>query len=225
MATYGQIQATVLNNIRRSDSAADLAGFVAAAVNEAVRYFKENHTWFNEEVVSITLNQGDPLVPNIPDDFLYEIERDGLVIAYSNTFWPLTKKHPVEYDLLNLQGSGRPEIYTYKAGQLLVYYYPDQAYTLLLYYVKNYDDLVSSDDTNDWTNNAADLLTCRVMAQAYRYIVKDIERANELDAEVVKLLDQIQRRTKRRVATGTLLTENIVETRAYPFGLFSRNRW
>jgi hypothetical protein len=221
MATFGQIQADIATKLVRTD----LTDQIKAGINEAIGYYKESHLWFNEATTTITLNVGDPLVPNIPDDFLYEIMPDGLVINYSNVNYPLTKKTPLEYDLMNLQGIGLPAYYTNKVDNLYVYFYPDQAYDLTLYYVKNYDDLVNSGDSNDWTTYAQRLITAKTMADLYRYNLKELERSNDLLAEASRNLDQIQSRSRRRTITGNLITENLVDQVGGDYGFYSGRYW
>lgn len=209
--TYGDLQNIIATNLNRTDITAQ----IALGINNSIIHYKENHVWFNEEQAAITLNVNDPLVPNIPSDFLYEIDGNGLVINYSNLKWPLVKKHPVEYDLADRQGTGLPVIYTNRINQLYVYYYPDQAYDMTLYYIKDYNPLVNLSDSNDWTNYGAQLITAKTMADMYRFCLKDIDRANDLLMDCERYLDQIQRRAKRRVGTGRLMTENITKTSWY----------
>lgn len=138
---------------------------VAAALNDSLRYWKYQRFWFNTAEVDRTLTQGDPLIP-LPDDFMVELPmNDGFVIAYGSMRWPLMKVNPREYDNLYLTaGNGLPYVYTVRAGDYFCYYIPDQNYTVRIYYLKEYEDLVENTDTNDFTVNAARLLELWTLA-------------------------------------------------------------
>lgn len=149
------ISARLLDPNNTSVSDAD----VGAAINDAIRYWKTRRFWFNTASEDLTLTQGDPLMP-LPDDFLVELPmNDGFVIAYGEMRWPLTKKNPRDYDDVYLEaGNGLPYIYTVKAGDYFCYYIPDQNYTLRVYYLRQYEDLSSNNDTNDFTDLATRLI-------------------------------------------------------------------
>lgn len=147
---------------------------VAAAINDALRYWKYKRFWFNTASEDLTLTQSDPLMP-LPDDFLVEIGlNDGFVIAYGSMRWPLIKKNPRDYDNVYLTaGNGLPYIYTVKAGDYFCYFIPDQDYTLRVYYLKEYSDLQANSDTNDFTDNAARLLELWALANLHAELRQD----------------------------------------------------
>lgn len=159
MATFGEMQAYVSARLLDPNNTAVSSSSVAAALNDALRYWKIRRFWFNTASEDLTLTQGDPLIP-LPDDFLVELPmNDGFVIAYGEMRWPLIKKNPREYDDVYLTGGlGLPEIYTVKAGDYFCYFIPDQNYTIRVYYLKQYDDMENADDTNEFTENAERLL-------------------------------------------------------------------
>jgi len=72
-------------------------------------------------------------------------------------------------------GVGLPDIYTVKAGIYYCYYIPDQDYTLRRWYLKDYDDLVNADDTNDFTDNAERLIELWTIANLIAEFRQDKE--------------------------------------------------
>lgn len=165
MATFGEMQTYVSARLLDPNNTAVSSSSVDAALNDALRYWKTRRFWFNTASEDLTLTQGDPLIP-LPDDFLVELPmNDGFVIAYGGMRWPLIKKNPREYDDLYLtNGNGLPEIYTVKAGDYFCYFIPDQNYTIRIYYLKQYDDMENSNDTNEFTENAERLLELWALA-------------------------------------------------------------
>lgn len=159
MATFGQIQTYVSERLLDPNNTSVPVTSVAAAINDALRYWKTRRFWFNTATTDLTLTQGDPLIP-LPDDFLVELPmNDGFVIAYGSMRWPLIKRNPRDYDDVYLTGgTGLPYIYTVKAGDYFCYFIPDQNYTIRVYYLKQYDDMTNDDDTNEFTENATRLL-------------------------------------------------------------------
>lgn len=165
MATFGDMQTYVSARLLDPNNTAVSAPSVASAINDALRYWKTKRFWFNTASEDLTLTQGDPLIP-LPNDFLVELPmNDGFVVAYGSMRWPLIKKNPREYDDVYLEGgTGLPQIYTVKAGDYFCYFIPDQNYTIRVYYLKEYDDLVNPSDTNDFTDNAARLIELWALA-------------------------------------------------------------
>lgn len=179
MATFGQMQTYVSARLLDPNNTAVPAASVAAAINDAQRYWKTRRFWFNTASTDLILTQGDPLIP-LPDDFLVELPmNDGFVIAYGSMRWPLIKKNPREYDDVYLTGGyGLPEIYTVKAGDYFCYFIPDQNYTIRVYYLKQYDDMESADDTNEFTDNAERLLELWALANLSDELRQDDKMGN-----------------------------------------------
>lgn len=174
MATFGQMQTYVSERLLDPNGTAVSASSVAAAINDAQRYWKYKRFWFNTASEDLTLTQGDPLMP-LPSDFLVEIGlNDGFVIAYGQMRWPLIKKNPRDYDNVYLEaGNGLPYIYTVKAGEYFCYFIPDQNYTVRVYYLKEYADLQANSETNDFTDNAARLLELWALANLHAELRQD----------------------------------------------------
>lgn len=167
MATFGQMQAYVSDRLLDPNNTSVSVSSVAAALNDALRYWKIRRMWFNTADTTVTLVTGDPKIYlTSVTDFLVELPmNDGFVIEYGSMRWPLIKKNPREYDDVYLTGgTGLPQIYTTKAGNYFCYFIPDQDYTLRVYYLKQYADLVNGNDSNDFTVYAARLLELWALA-------------------------------------------------------------
>lgn len=179
MATFEEMQTYVSARLLDPNNTAVSSSQVAAALNDALRYWKIRRFWFNTASEDLTLTQGDPLIP-LPDDFLVELPmNDGFVIAYGQMRWPLIKKNPRDYDNVYLEaGNGLPYIYTVKAQEYFCYYIPDQNYTVRVYYLKQYVDLVGNNDTNDFTTYAERLLELWALAN----LIAELRQDDKMEA-------------------------------------------
>ncbi|MEK9768610.1 MAG: hypothetical protein VW683_06780 [Betaproteobacteria bacterium] len=218
MPTFSQLKTNIANKI--NDSQVDT--FIGDAINAAIRYYQKQRFWFNEADTTITLTVNNPVVPNIPTDFQYELPKAGLVIEDSNQFYPLDKRSNYLYDEANVAGIGRPEIYRNRSGSLEVYFYPDQAYTLHLYYIKKYTDLSADGDTNDFTDRAEELISAHALYLLYR----DYRRNNE-EAVFYKQVaeDELQRlltESNARVTTGMITPDGLLNSPTLLGSLYNR---
>ena len=211
MANFSELKTDISNYLGESY----LDTQVGDAINRAIRFYQRRRFWFNEESTSITLTASDPVVPSLPSDFQYEIPDGGLVIVDNQSYYRLRKVGNAEYDANNTQGIGRPTMYRNRDSQLEVYFYPDQAYTLNLYYVKNYTALSADGDSNDFTNNAEELIKNKALAYLYETYRKDAEKAVYFRQVAKDELDDLLVESNNRTTTGTLVIEDITLNNNY----------
>lgn len=199
MATFGQLKTSVLQRLQDPSGQSVSSTIVATVLNDSLAYFKRNRYWFNESVDTITLTVDDPVIPSLPSDFLYELPVGGLVIDYSEMRYPLRKITSAQYDDMNVEGQGLPFVYTYRAQQFEVYYYPDQAYSLALRYIKDYSALANDGDTNDFTVYADRMLLYDALARICTEFMRDPTQTayyiQQRDNEERNLLRQSDSRT------------------------------
>lgn len=205
MATFGELQTRIAQKLGNQTG---LTSQIATAINETITYYQQEAFWFNEASTTITLTEGDPLVPDVPNNFLYETKVNGLVIVYANTRYVLRKKHPVVWEQVNVEASGLPFIYKNQNQNLYVYCYPDQAYTMVLSYIKSYSELAVSGDTNDWTNYASRLIEAQTLADMWLDQGKSLDRYATYTAKAEEEYLALKRRSDERRATDEMITEN-----------------
>lgn len=208
MATLAQLRTNIATKLVR-EAVPQLQ--IDESINDAIAYYKDTHLFFNERRSAFVFTTDDPEVPDIPDDFLYEIVPGGLIIIYDNVRYILEKKDKSFYDSVNVEGQGIPQIYQNITQQLLVYPYPNMDYTGELFYVCNYDDLTEDSDENDWTVHAPQLLVQRTLSQIYQNNVKDENRAATAQAQADKYLDALKKRSDNRTVTGNIVGESVLE--------------
>lgn len=211
MATFGDLKTRIADKLI-DDS---LSSQIATAINNAIKYYQHERLWFNEVSEEITLSSGDPVVPDIPDDFLYEVPERGLVISYNGLRYPLHKVSGGEYDAMNNETEAMPCVYASRTGQIEVYPYPDQDYTLILPYLKKYDDLVSDNDSNDWTNYGERVIEAKALADIWLDYRHEPEVSAIFGAKASDELERIKTLTNSKLTTGRLVTEDFTDIGDY----------
>lgn len=211
MATLSELRTRIARKLADGNLVDPTSAEIDAQINSTIDYYETDKFWFSEDRASITLTVGSAVVPDIPSDFKQIIEPNGVVVLENQVRYPLIHLTPLEYDTINVDGIGLPRGYTYRDGQFLLWYYPDQAYTLFLFYRKTYADLVNDSDSNDFTTHAERLIEYKTLANLsmdYRF---DPARAERYERQSLDEFNKIKRETYNRTATGSLLTENIVD--------------
>jgi len=141
----------------------------------------------------------------LPSNFLYEDAENGFVIPYNNITYTVAKIPPHEYDRRNnFTAYGIPFNYTYRNGNYELYFYPNLAYTLNVYYIKDYQYLVNAADTNDWTNYADKLIEYDAIARLLADFRLDEERAARFVARRNEELVALETRSMKQNATGRI---------------------
>lgn len=205
MATFLQLQQRIALRLKDPNHTAVALDTIKDAINEAVRTWKHTRFWFNESTATNTLTVNEPNITSLlPNDFLIEIPRDGFAVQDSVIRYPLEKVSPQEYDNLNIQAQGRPYRYTWVGSTYLIYFYPDQAYTLLIKYLKEYSDMTSDVQTNDFTVYADQLIMYEALYKLMAEIRQDEKMSAYYEDEVKKEYGVLTSRTQKNIGNGSL---------------------
>ena len=211
MATLSELRTRIANKLSDGDLIDPTSAQIDQAINYTIDYYETDKFWFSEEIANLTTTVNDPILASIPSDFKQEIMPNGLVVIQGQVRFPLIKLTPLEYDTLNVEGQGLPRWYTYRKGQFELYNYPDQAYSINLFYRKTYADLSADDDENDFTNNATRLIEYKTLADLFADYRANDPRSDRYEQKAHDEFIKIKRETNNRTVTGFLTTENIVE--------------
>lgn len=208
MSTLAQLRNLIAEKLQDPNFTSISSASVDAFINDALRYYKYHVFWFNETVSTITLTQGNPVVPSIPSNFLEELRHGGLSINYSNIYYPLTKISSEVYDGWNVQAVGLPRLYTYRNKQIEVYYYPNIAYSLILRYIKDYADLVNDSDTNDFTVYGDRMIQYNALSRIYAEMKQDSKMEQYYTARAEDEELNLKRRSDNLTGSGKLTIES-----------------
>lgn len=212
MATLKQIRDRVARKSQDADFSALSASVVDSEINRAIRFYQNKQFWFNEDKTDITLTAGNNVIPNIPADLISELQVNGLTLIDNQVKIDLKKIATNLFMERDFDQTGRPYCYTYRNQEYLLLPTPQEAYTLEFRWLKLYDDLVNDGDTNDFTDNAEDLIMLHTLKNIYAEDKEDTERGmyyqNLEDVEFAAL----QTRNDHKLATGDLTISPILTT-------------
>jgi hypothetical protein len=186
---------------------------VGDLLNEALNYWKNIRFHFNEKTDSTTLLSGNPAVP-LPTDWLCPSINDSFVIQYSGIRYPLRKISETMYNAFYLSnGVGQPWYFARLANsEYQVYPIPDRDYTLLRYYLKNYDNFSADGDSNDFSIYAENLLKYTAAAYGSRDFRQDMTMYQAFWAQAMIEENSLLTTTRKDNATGSMTIYSMLNT-------------
>jgi len=205
MSTYATLQATVADMLNRSDMTTQ----IATAINRAIAHYGRERFWFNEQTGSFsttanTRAYGSGTIPS----YIQEIEL--VELATSSDRWTL--RQTTYNDLISASGdattTGEPTDWAWLDGSLYLYPTPDATYTIYLTYQVGYADLSADSDTNDFTNNAQDLIENRAAWDLSLRVLRDISYAQAYKLAELEALQALLAKTGRLLHTGRVQLGN-----------------
>lgn len=195
-----------------------LSSQIDLSINRAIKYYQQYRFTFN--TASTTLNtvasqESYGTSDGFPSDFL----KSDVLIANINS--SLITVRPITFNLLrdyNAQSSeGAPYDFSIYQNKIWLSPIPDKAYTLTFYYLRSYSTLVNNTDSNDFTDNAEDLIESRAEWWLYLRKLHDNQAAQAVKAMEMEALRDLQREYKNQVSTGKLQNSNIDIYSGYNF--------
>lgn len=213
MANFVTLQKKISRKLQDPNNTAISLGVVGDALNDAIRFWGQQRFWFNEAMASIPLTVGNPLLPSLPEDFLYPLADDGLVIRDHAVSYSLRKITPLAWDSRNRGSSGRPAYYIFRNGGYWLYPYPDLPYLLNLYYLKNYPPLVNDTDGNDFTAFADALILYETLSRLVGEDRQDLAMQNSYAAKADREYKNLLSRTGKQIETGRLHVDSCLHGR------------
>lgn len=199
MATFAQIKTYMQDALRDQTAITDAQ--LGRAVNDAIRFYEPERLWFQFADTTITLTVDSDTVPSLPSNFNYD-DNTSLAIVDGNDVFRLSKISISEFNRLTNDSSGMPRGYVWIDDALKLAPTPDKAYTLNLRYFKSYDELVTSNQTNDWTIYAPKLLESKAVSYLWLDNQGSPENENEYEVRAARELLQLRKLTNRKRSTG-----------------------
>ncbi len=203
----------VSKRLQDPDNTAVSSADVGDLINSALTYWKNVRFHFNEITDTATLAQGDPAIP-LPDDWLCPSIDDAFVIEYSGIRYPLKKISETMYNAFYLSnGVGQPWYFARLANtEYQVYPIPDMEYTLLQFYLRNYEDFSADADTNDFSEYATNLLQYTAAAYGSRDFRQDLTMYQAFMAQAEMEEQSLLSTTRKDNATGSLTVYSMLNT-------------
>ena len=212
MSTFGELKTEIANKLTDGALQYPTTSKIGDTINSLVQYYDNKHFWFSQAKEEITLNVNDPVIPDFPEDFKNEVNPGGFVIVYDELRYPLEKVKPDIYDSMNIEATGIPSAYTFRNGEYLLYFYPDQEYTMFINYRKRYEAMVDSGDENDFTIYTPRLLVYASLAEIYATYKRDPAMAQFYKAQADDEFREVMSETYERTASGKLTPDSPYST-------------
>lgn len=213
MSTFGELIQQASRRLQDENNTAVSTSIVGDAINTAMKYWKQERFWFNEFNTTSTLTIGAPVLSL---SILYPLQGAGLRIIDQQTTYELMPLGNEQYDWSNIQGTGRPYGYTWRGGAYNVYYVPDQAYTVQVTGVKDYAPLVNTTDTNDFTNEADQLILYDALSRMTAELRTDPTISDYYTQRTQDEKRNLKRRTNKMIGTGRLQLDRSYYDNSYP---------
>lgn len=197
MATFLELQDRIADDLNRTD----LTEQIKKAINRAIQRYQKKKFWFQETTASFSLVAGQEVyvfgVGSVPSD-IQDITSLTLERT-ANDDYPIYRTTFQEIRRLNdTQGTstGTPNLWTLYNESFYFSPVPNDTDTINLYYYQNYADLVNDADTNDFTNNAQDLIEARARWWINLRVLKDRASASDDKQEELEALFAINEQNK-----------------------------
>lgn len=202
MSTLLEMRSRIADDLDRSD----LDTQITKAINRAIEYYEKEHFFFNETsgtFVTVANQESYGTADSTPSDLL---DVQVLTITESSTnIYPLEKVPFDTIRYLNTSGTSSPGIpynWGYFREKFWFYPVPNAVYTMTVYYLKSYTALSADGDTNDWTEEAEDLIEARARWWLNHRIIKDYEAAAADKAEELDAFLALRIKSDRLLTTG-----------------------
>ena len=195
MSDFGTLKARIADELSRTDLTSQINNHVL----DAIKRRENKGWWFNQAEATLNTAQGDREYA-LPGDFL---KLTSLKVTYQDTDWVL-RPRPLswQYDLSDIQGS--PSTFAIHRESLRLYPVPDRVYTLTLAYLKRLTALSADTDSNEWTDEAEELIRCSACETLCRGILRDPGWADQWRALAMDAERALRARTAQATTTGTL---------------------
>lgn len=202
MSTLSDLRTNIADDINRSD----LSTQIDKAINRAIRFYRRDRFWFQETsgtFATVASQQAYSTADGIPSDIA---EIDYVKITYQSNW--IVELDPVtlqEVQNLNIGNyTGKPEKYAFYQQKFYLWPIPDAAYTVTVFYTKNYSDLSSGSDSNDYTNYAQELIENRARWWLNMRIIKDMEGAKGDKEMEIESLNALRAESERYISSGQI---------------------
>ncbi len=203
MATYGGAVDLILTELGRADTS--ITAVVEREVLKAIEYYAPKKFWFNEGRVSFTAST--TIYYPLENMSAYMFEIDQASVTVSGSVYELCLRSHADLQSDDMTGvTGYPTDYALFGNQVRLYPKPAAAttYQVDLDGTKRLATLSASTDSNEWTDEALDLIAARVEKMICARKFKDYEAAQAYQAAEDLELQRHLDRTLKQVTTGRI---------------------
>jgi hypothetical protein len=191
MATLGDLKTRIKTEMVRTDLNDELASTLDLHIQRACEYFADERFWFNAYIGTVACVPGSQTV-SVPVA-IRRVDRVSIPSIQVEVREVLLTEFP------DFVASAIPQVYAYDNDALIMYPTPDQAYSLRVVGTKQINAPATDADSNEWTNEAQDLIVARAKMTLYRDQFRDLEGVGIAKSATEEELTRLKRETARRL--------------------------
>jgi hypothetical protein len=203
MATYGGAVDLILTELNRSDTS--ITAVIEREILKAIEYYSPYKFWFNEARVSFTAS--NTIYYQLASMSAYMMEIEQACVTVGGSVYELERESHADLQAYDSQGTtGYPEAWAPFAEQVRIYPKPPvgTTYQVDLDGTKRIATLSASTETNEWTDEALNLIAARVEKVLSARKFKDYEAAQMYQVAEDQELLRLQERTAKQVSSGKI---------------------
>ncbi len=207
MTTLTAMKAEVADDLARTD----LTSQIATAITAAITFYKQTRFWFNETRSTTFATVDGQSTYTVSDSasipLWFAFDR-VLLIDSSSEVHPLYRIDPGEMDFLITGATpteGQPFDWTYFEKSFRFYPVPDAVYTIRpVGAIEKAAPASDGEASNVWMVEGFQLIKFRAKAQLYRNVIRQLDKAADMDMEEQKELVRLRSAGGKRVGTGRI---------------------
>lgn len=208
MTTLTALKAEIADDLSRSD----LTSQIATAITAAITFYKTTRFWFNETRASTFVTVDGQSTYTSSDDadipLWFSIDQ-VLLIDSSTNVTELRRVDPQRMELW-LTGAtpteGQPSDYTYFEKAFRFYPVPDAVYTIRpVGAIEKAAPATDGEASNVWMTDAYQLIKFRAKAQLYRNVIRQLDKAGDMDSEERLELTRLRSAGGKRTGSGRIV--------------------
>lgn len=203
-STFLEMQSRIADDLDRSD----LNPQIKLAINRAINHYKTEPFWFKETSASFSAISGQEEYSQGSDGVPDDIEMiDIIEREYNSNKITMQQITPFELEAKQQGDStGIPDEYAQYENKFKFYPIPNQSgITIYIKYTKNYADLSSDADTNDWLTYAEDLIEARARWWLNMRVIRDINAAADDERQEMSALDALRTLNTHKTGGGRII--------------------
>ncbi|WP_342711508.1 hypothetical protein AAFG13_06610 [Bradyrhizobium sp. B124] len=204
MASYLDLQNRIAGDLTRDD----LGSQIKDAIGDAIKNYESDRFYFNvtrsltfPTVIGRTAYTGSDLsqIPNI-------IRIDHLFLRDTVSTYDLDRLEPDEFEWLqgNNTGPGKPNVFTYIDGQIMLWPIPIAVYTIRPHMHYRLAALSADTDSNAWTNDAEQLIRAHAKLLLYTNVIEDTDGMQRMQLQIPAYKGKLDYETSARMSAGKI---------------------
>lgn len=174
----------------------------------AIRRYQHKMFWFNHSIAYFLTTVGQERYV-LPDNYLSELSLTGGDLNNTQR-WAIERSADLKLEPYQVSSyNGRPTHFSIWAEQIRLSPIPSEVHPVYMTYVRNLAPLVLNEDTNEWLDNAFDLLAFTVEARMALVPYENPDLSARLNALALEELQILQERTMNSLASGIIYPQEL----------------